>query len=236
MKSEENQIVVRAPHKRLEHKAETRVSKVSKVKWSFKAISRLMYHTLYGSVLNYFKSINRKAGSKIADWSMKCETLQHLDLLIKVSKWVVLPASLLYVFAEFHFFEQNALDSMFVGILIFFYSNFLPDLPSIFRTRVHHDERDTPKDLQWYKKYALLLFAPLFILAFFCGIRVTWKTTGTFHSFKSLTIFGTSLFILSLFAFGDLPIISIGDIIEIVSFPLYGLIGYLTHLKVDLYF
>jgi hypothetical protein len=232
---EETETIVRAPRKRLGHKVEIREPKTSKVKWFFKAKSRLMYDALFGFVLHYFKSVNRKARSRIADWFMKCETFQHVDLLIKVFKWIVLPASLFYVFAEFYFFGENALDSMFLGILIFFYSNFLPDLPSIFRRKTHHYERDTTKDLPWYKKYALLLFTPLFIGAFLCGIRLRWKTTETFHNFKSLMIYGGFLFILSFFAFGDFPI-SIGDLSEILSLPFYGLTGYLTHLKVDLYF
>ncbi|MDH5754200.1 MAG: hypothetical protein OEY95_03210 [Candidatus Bathyarchaeota archaeon] len=198
-------------------------------------LRRLTYNVFYGSVLHYFKSVNRKVRSKLAFWYMKCETLQHVDLLIRVFKWVVLPASLFYVCADFYFFGQNALDSMFLGILIFFYSNFLPDLPSIFRRKTYHDIRDTTEDLSWYKKYALLLFAPLFIGAFFSGMRLRWKTTETFHNFKSLIIYGAFLFTLSFFAFGDFPI-STGDITEILSLPFYGLIGYLTHLKVDLCF
>jgi hypothetical protein len=205
------------------------------VKRFYGSASRLMYDKIFGFVLHYFKSVNRRARSKIADWFMKCETLQHVDSLIKVFTCVVLPASLFYVCAEFCFFGENALDSMFLGMLIFFYSNFLPDLPSIFRRKVYHAVRDTPKDLPWYKKYALLLFAPLFIGAFLCGMQLRWKTTETFHNFKSLIIYGAFLFILSSFAFGDFPV-SIGDITEIVSVPSYGLIGYLTHLKVDLCF
>jgi hypothetical protein len=205
------------------------------VKRFYGSTSRLIYDKLFGFVLHYFKSINRKARSKLAFWSMRCETSQHVDSLIKVFKWVVLPASLLYVFANFYFLGQNALDSMLLGILIFFYSNFLPDLPSIFRKKIHHDVRDITDDLPWYKKYALLLFAPLFIGAFFCGTRLRWKTTETFHNFKSLIIYVVFLFMLSFFAFGDFPM-SIGDITEILSVPSYGLIGYLTHLKVDLCF
>jgi len=234
-KNEETGVIIRAPYKRFEHKIETRESKASKMKWFFKLMSRLTYDTLFGFVLHYFRNVNRKARSKITDCSMRCETLQHVDLLIKVFKWVILPASLLYVCADFYFFRENALDSMFLGILIFFYSNFLPDFPSIFRKKVYHDERDIPKDLPWYKKYALLLFAPLFIGLFFGGIQLTWKTTETFHNFKSLIIFVVFLFTLSFFAFGDFPI-SIGDITEILSVPFYGLIGYLVHLKVDLCF
>lgn len=127
----------------------------------------------------------------------------------------------------------DKMDSMFLGILIFFYSNFLPDLPSIYRRRkIHHGIADTTEDLSWYKKYALLLFAPLFIGAFFSGIRLRWKTTETFHNFKSLIIYVMFLFILSFLVFADFPI-SIGDATEILSVPFYALIGYLTHLKVD---
>ena len=198
-------------------------------------MSLLIYDTFYGSVLQYFKSVNRKAGSKLPFWCMKCETFHHVYLLIKVLKWVVLPASLLYVCADFYFFGQNALDSMLWGLLIFFYSNFLPDLPSIYRRKIYRDISLTTEDLPWYKKCALLLFAPLFIGAFFSGIPLRWKTTETFHNFKSLAIYVVFLFISSLFAFGDFSI-SIGDITEIVSLPAYGLMGYLTHLKVDLCF
>lgn len=136
---------------------------------------------------------------------------------------------------------------MFLGILIFFYSNFLPDIPSIYRRRKRRygDTIVTDENLLWDEKYALLLFAPLFIVAFFCGIRLRWKTTETFHNFKSLTIYVAFLLLLGLFVFGNiteilsffayrenLPI-STGDITEILSLPFYGLIGYLTHLKVD---
>jgi hypothetical protein len=205
------------------------------VKGFYRSASRLTYNMLYGSVLCYFKSVNRKARSGIADWSMRCETLQHVGISIKVFKWVVLPASLLYVCVDFCFLGQNALDSMFLGVLIFFYSNFLPDIPSICRRKIYHDIRGTTEDLTWYKKYALLLFAPLFIVAFYCGTRLGWKTTETFHNFKSLAIYALFLFTLSALVFGSFTI-SIGNITEILSLPFYGSIGYLTHLKVDLCF
>lgn len=186
----------------------------------------------YGFVLYFFKSLNRKAGKNLAFWYVKCETLQHVTPLIRLFKWVVLPASLFYVCANYYFFGANTLDSMFFGIFIFIYSNFLPDLASMFKSRISYD---TTEDLTWYKKYALLLFAPLFILAFFCGIKLGWKTNETFHNFKSLMIYGAFLLILNFFVFVDFPL-TIGDIPEILSLPFYGLGGYLTHLKVDLYF
>ena len=231
-KNEETEIVVRADRCIIKQ-VEIKEPKLSKVKKFFKAMSYLMYQTLYGCVLRYFKSVNRRARSSIILWYMKCETLEHVKSLIKVFKWVVLPASFIYVFVDFYFFGENALDSMFLGILIFFYSNFLPDIPSIYRRKKSYgDMKATDKNSSWEKKYALLLFAPLLIGAFFCGILPRWKITETFHNFKSLTIYVAFLLLLNFFAFGDFPI-SIGNITEILSLPFYGLTGYLTHLRVD---
>jgi len=231
-KNKETEIFVRAD-RRIIKQVDTKEPKLSKVKKFFKAMSYLMYHTLYGSVLRYFKSVNRRARSSIILWYMKRETLEHVKSMIKVFKWIVLPASLIYVCTNFYFFKENVLDSMFLGILIFFYSNFLPDIPSIYRRKKSYDDiRVTDEGLSWEKTYALLLFAPLFIGAFFCGIRSRWKITETFHNFKSLTIYVAFLLLLSFFAFGDFSI-SIGDVPEILSLPFYGLIGYLTHLRVD---
>ena len=196
-----------------------------------------MYDVLYGAVLRYFKRVNLKAGKKLSLWAMKLETFQHLYLLTRAFKWVVLPASLVYVCLDFYLFGQNALDSMFLGMLIFVYSSFLPDLPSIYRRRrkTYNNTGAMTENLSWYKKYALLLLAPLFIGAFLLGIRLKWKTTETFHNLKSLVVYGAFLLALGVCVFGIFPI-SLGDITEIVSLPIYGLAGYLTHLKVDLIF
>jgi hypothetical protein len=160
---------------------------------------------------------------------MEEETLEHVRSVIKIFKWIVLPASLIYVFTIFYFFNENALDSMLWGILTFFYSNFLPDLPFIYRRK--KDEEATG-DLPWYKKYVLLLFAPLLVWILFSGIRLRWKTKETFHDFKSLTVYGIFLLILGFFAFVKFPI-NVGNMFEVLSLPAYGITGYLTHLKVD---
>ena len=188
-----------------------------------------LHNAIFGFVLHSFMSINRKVKSKLPVWRMEEETTEHIHSMIKVFKWAILPSSLLYVFADFYFFGENAFDSMFWGVLVFFYSNFLPDLPSIFRRKKSSVETE---DLPWYKKYALLLFAPLLIWFLFSGIQLKWKTTETFHDFKSLTIYGTFLLMMGFFAFVNFPI-NVGSITEILSLPLYGAVGYLTHLKVD---
>lgn len=226
------------PPRFIKHKRKTKESKLSKVKRFFVVLKLLIHDVFYGFIFHYFKKVNQKARVKLAVWCMKYETLEHCELLIKVFKWMVLPTSVLYVCADYYLFRNNALDSMFLGILISFYSNFLPDIPSIFRIRKNSKTkfflniRVTNEDLPWYKKYALLLFAPIFIAALFCGIRLKWKTTETFHNFKSLITYSVFLFIPSLLVFGHFPI-SIADITEILSIPLYAVAGYLTHLKVD---
>jgi hypothetical protein len=177
--------------------------------------------------------VNRKVKAKISLWFMKLETFEHVHLLTKVFKWIVLPSSVLYGCAMFIFFGRNTLDSILIANLLFFYSNFLPDLPAIFRRKVYHEVRDAfHKELPWYKTYALLLFAPLFIALLFCGKKVKWRITETFHNFKSIVVYGAFLFKL-----GSLVLVvfqvSVGGIIKVLCVSLFGLLGYLTHLKVD---
>ncbi|MEM3566088.1 MAG: hypothetical protein QXK47_02910 [Candidatus Bathyarchaeia archaeon] len=188
-----------------------------------------LYHAFFNFVLNSFKSINRKIRSKLPVWRMKEETREHVQSSIKVFKWIILPASIFYVFLEFLLFGENALDTMLWGLAVFFYSNFLPDLPSIYRRKA---KNNGGKDLSWYKRYAILLFAPLLVWILFSGIHLGWRTTETYHNFKSLTVYCTFLFIIGFFAFVKFPI-QTGNLIKILVFPLYGLAGYLTHLRVD---
>lgn len=198
-----------------------------------RSVSRSLYEDLYRLILGYFHRVNRKVRAKIPLWFMKLETFEHVHLLTKVFKWIVLPSSVLYGCAMFIFFGQNALDSILLANLLFFYSNFLPDLPAIFRRKLYRDERDTfHEDLPTYKAYALLLFAPFFIVLLFCGKKTKWRTPETFHNFKSLVVYGAFLFTLGFLVLTVFRV-SLGGIIAALFVPLFGLLGYLTHLKVD---
>jgi len=230
------EIIVEAPLIRSNHRVKAKDSTVSEMRRFFKLVLRSMYRAFFSLVLSFFKTVNRKIGPSPPWLSMECETLEHVDLTVKVFKWIVLPASLLYVCSELYFFRQNTLDSMLLSMLIFVYSSFLPDLPSVYRRKkIYIDLGIAAEDLPWYKKYALLLFAPLFLGAFLAGIRLRWKTTETFHNFRSLVVYEVFLLSLSFLAFGGYPI-STGNILEILSTPSFGLIGYLTHLRVDCFF
>jgi hypothetical protein len=202
-------------------------SKLSRI---FEAIQNALAglrKVLFNLVLTFFEELNRQIGSKFSLSCMVSETKEHIVSLIKVFKYVVLPASLVYVVSAF-FFGEIAFDSMLFGLLVFVYSNFLPDLPSVFERK---RQSGNARDLPWYKKYALLLFAPLFIWALFSGMRCGWRTFETFHNFRSLAVYTSFLFLFGIvFVY---PPFTITDLVEVLSVPLYGLAGYLTHLKVD---
>jgi len=183
---------------------------------------------LYGLVLLFFRSVNRKVKSKLPLWRMEIETSEHVHLAVKTFKWVILPASLLHICAHLVFFGENTLGFMFWAQLIFFYSSFVPDLPSVFRKK----KNGTTESLPWYKKYSLLLFAPLLIWALFSGLRLDWRTSENFHNFKSLAVYAAFLSVCGFFVFAGFPP-TVGGITQTLSLPLYGSVGYLTHLKVD---
>jgi len=188
-----------------------------------------LYVALYGFVLHSFKSMNRKIKSKFPVWRMKEETAEHVRQAVLVFVGMVLPLSLAYVIGSEIMFRQNVLWSMLWAVVVYFYSNFLPDIPSVYRKKKNGKDNN---DIPWYKKYTLLLFAPLLIWLLFCGIRLSWRTTDTFHNFKSLAVYGAFLFGLGFIGFAGFPF-SIADIIKILFFQICGIIGFLAHLKVD---
>ncbi|MGQ9538441.1 MAG: hypothetical protein ACUVTE_02505 [Candidatus Bathycorpusculaceae bacterium] len=155
-----------------------------------------LYNALYGFTFNLFKSLNQKVRSKLPVWRMKEETLEHVRSSVRVFKHVILPLSLLYVFVLFYFFGENVLDSMFWGIWVFFYSNFLPDFPFIYRKKTGDAKTE---DLPCYKKYAILLLAPLLVWILFSGMQLNWRTAETYHNFKSLMVYGIFLCVVGFF-------------------------------------
>ena len=198
-----------------------------------RSVSQSMYEDLYRLVLGYFTRVNRKVQAKISLWFMKLETFEHVHFLTKVFKWIILPSSVLYGCVMLIFFGQNTLGAILVANLLFFYSNFVPDLPAIFRRKVRRYERDTfNEDLPAYKTYVLLLFAPVFIAFVFCGKMTKWKTAETFHNFKSLVVYGAFLFLLCFLVLLVFRV-SFAGITNAFFVTFFGLIGYLSHLKVD---
>ena len=205
---------------------------LSKIRKLFVALGHVLtglHNALFAFILNFFESINRKIRSRLPFWRLEEETSEHVHMAIEVFEFIVLPFSIVYLFGNLFFLKENAFDSMLWGILVFFYSSFLPDLTCIYRKK---KDGGKGRDLPWYKKYAILLFAPLFVLLLFSNVHLGWKTTENFHNFRSLSVYGGFLLLWSFLVFGGFPI-SLGQVTEMLALPLYGIIGYLAHLKVD---
>jgi hypothetical protein len=160
---------------------------------------------------------------------MKEETTEHVRHAVQVFIWLILPLSLAYLLGLQIFFNENVWGSMLWGLAVYFYSNFLPDLPSINR-KPKLEPNDT--DLPPYKKYALLLFAPILVWLLFSDIRISWRTVETYHNFTSLAVYGTFLFVVGFLGFARLPLL-IADLLKVLFFFFCGVAGFLTHLKVD---
>lgn len=188
-----------------------------------------LHNALFVFVLNFFESVNEKIRSRFPSWRLEEETSEHVRMAVQVFEFIILPFSIFYLFGNLFFLRENALDSMLWGMVIFFYSNFLPDLPFIHRWKKKNEETE---DLPWYKKYFILLFAPLFVLLLFSNVRLGWKTAENFHNFRSLTVYGGFLLLFGFVVFGGFPV-SWGQVAEILVLPFYGALGYLAHLKVD---
>jgi len=187
------------------------------------------YEALYGLILHTFKNINRRIESKFPLYRMHEETTEHVRHALQVFIWLILPLSLTYLFGIQFLFRQNLWGSMLWGIAVYFYSNFLPDLPAINRKQKHDPEEP---DLPWYKKYTLLLFAPLFVWLLFSDVRLDWRTEETYHNFISLAVYAIFLLAVGLLAFVSLPV-SIPGLLEALFLTSCGVTGFLTHLKVD---
>jgi hypothetical protein len=160
---------------------------------------------------------------------MEEETSEHVTRAVQVFIAIVLPLSLAYAFGYGFIVGENVLGMILWGIAVYFYSNFLPDLPSIYRKKNPEAEGE---DLPWYKKYALLLFAPLLVWILFSGVRLSWRTIETYHNFTSLAVYGTFLFAIGFLGFGAIPL-SIEGLAKVLFFQFCGVVGFLVHLKVD---
>jgi len=175
----------------------------------------------------FFRTLNRRTCLRIAFQKIKDETTEHVNYLSSALKKLVLPLSICYLCLGF-FLGNNVIDSLVFSILIFIYSHFLPDLLSPFRIRNRKRDKDRP----WFKKYALLLLAPLFIFLLWGDGIPLLRTTEHFHNVRSLGVYSLFLLLLGLIFYGNMPL-SLGRILEVFSLTIFGSMGYLTHLTVD---
>jgi len=183
-------------------------------------VSEEMGMYLFNFILFLIQSIEKKVRRRII---VRRVALEHFSFMVWMFKKIVLPLGFCYLLVGL-FYQETVFDSLLWGIILFVYGNFFPDFDSLFIGR-----KNRAMKLSWHKKCLLLCFAPVCILMFTMG---KWKiplskTPKIFHSFKSVTIYGVFLSLLGFLLYGNL--------IEITSPLIFGLLGYLAHLKVDKY-
>jgi len=165
--------------------------------------------------------ISKKIPSYVTFKKMNEEVIEHLDFIRWVFKRIILPMVMFYVAAGL-ILRMDILGSIFLSTLLFFYSNLLPDVDALFQKT-----EDKMLDSLWYEKYSLLFFAPMMIYYIISGrARPLYSTEEkTFHNYKTVVIYGAFLFIIgSIFWM---------DTVKRVMFPLFGMLGFTTHLLID---
>lgn len=158
--------------------------------------------------------------SRLSALKIRSEIVEHLSFVKWASKRIFLPISFLYIVLGF-IFHIRIFDSLFVNFLIFVYSNFLPDLDSVFKKNSQR--------FKSYKQYLFLFFAPLYLFYLFSenSKKIYSKAAKPFHNFQSLFAYGLFLSAVGLLFYGNW--------LEIISIPLFGVFGYAIHLSIDGY-
>lgn len=154
----------------------------------------------------------------------EAELKEHGKLMKWIFKRVLIPLSILYIVFGL-LIQKNVLDSLFLGFLVFIYSGFVPDLDSLLVVATKKR-----KETDILEKLGLLFLGPIFVYYAVSGESkpIHAKKPKEFHS-----IFYLIIYILFLLVIG---IIFYGNILERLSLPLFGGLGYATHLALDGYF
>lgn len=170
------------------------------------------------------------------------EVLEHFEIIKFIIKRFFLPFAVIYIIAGF-VLGIHVLGSLFLGLIIFLYSNFLPDMDSVFKklnisegSKLYKGYVKISKkgrmlirkdETKWYEKYAVLFFAPLFIyyILFQKAKHLYTTQEKPFHNIRSLFAYSSFLLLLG--------IILYSNILEQISISVFGGVGYYTHLFID---
>lgn len=152
---------------------------------------------------------------------MEKEISEHFNFVRWAFKSIVIPLIVFYVVIGL-VLNMNVFGSLFVSLLAFIYSNFLPDIDFLIKkTKNKH------KESLWFEKYALLFFTPVILYYIIAGRAKPLYSAEErcFHNPKSLVIYGIFLFVIGSIFWADA--------IKRVMLPVFGMLGYAFHLAVD---
>lgn len=150
------------------------------------------------------------------------EFSEHSGFVRWVGYYVIFPFSLFYVVFGL-LVGQNVFDSLFVGLLVFSYSNFVPDLDSLLKPT---DDRRLLRSTT-SARFALLFFGPIFIYYLLSSQSSPIYSTKRkeFHHGFYLAAYAAFLFAVG-FLFWN-------NWLERFSIAFFGSLGYACHLFVD---
>lgn len=165
----------------------------------------------------FLKKIPRKVHFKKIEEEIK----EHFGLLGFMMKRILLPLILIFLIFGL-ILGNNILSSIFISLLVFLYSNFLPDIDFLVRTTERKE-----KESLWYEKYFFLFFAPIVVYYIMLGKAKPLYSIEhrCFHNIKSMLAWGIFLFFVGNI-FWD-------ETIKIIMLPLFGIVGFVFHLIID---
>lgn len=150
---------------------------------------------------------------------MKKEIEEHFGFVSWAFKRIITPLIVFYIAAGL-LLGINIFGSLFVSLLAFLYSNFLPDTDFLIR-------RSESNESRWHERYSLLFFAPVFMYYVIAGRAqpLYAKKVRCFHNPKAMFLYGGFLF-----AFGLLLWF---DVLKSSMLAMFGILGFAFHLVVD---
>src|SRR3989338_722433 len=164
--------------------------------------------------------IAKKIPSYVNFQKVEDEIKEHFGFLRWAFKRIILPITVAYILAGIFFFKVNVLGSLVIALMVFLYSNFLPDTDFLMKQSKKTESR-------WYEKYGLLFFAPVIIYYILDGRKkpLYTKKGKFFHNYKTVMIWGVFLFVLGSILWQE-PL-------KIAILPLFGMLGFSFHLMID---
>lgn len=179
-------------------------------------------HETRGKLTEYWDNlISNRLPSYVHLSKLEEEFKEHFSFLRWAFKRIILPLAAAYILAGI-LLKTNVLSSLALALIIFLYSNFLPDTDFLMK-----ETKDKKQGSKWHEKYSLLFFAPIIIYYILDGRKKPIYTAKSkyFHNFKTALIYGLFLLIISLILWQQ-PL-------KIFILPLFGILGFSFHLMVD---
>lgn len=149
------------------------------------------------------------------------ELEEHFGFLQWGSKRIIFPLAIFYIVAGL-IFGEHILGSLLMALVIFLYTNFLPDLDTFFPYN-----NNKKNEVSSTKKRIALFFAPAVIYYLLSRKLTPWDLgkDKPFHNARAMLEFSIFLFVLGVFLYFSW--------LKAFFFMLFGLCGYFVHLVID---